>query len=130
MLAEGCQALQAQYKIMKAKFPDAHTSCVWRNEVWQNSFFADGRSKKKWPDSKHNRMIGGKPASTAMDIFRLNERGEAEFRNGYYKQIADYFKDQSSPIRWGGDWNGDGLANEKWRDPPHFEIEEFDGSEG
>lgn len=25
-------------------------------------------------------------------------------------------------IRWGGDWNGDGIYDEKFRDGPHYEL--------
>lgn len=128
MLAEGTQEIQNQYKIMKAKFPDAHVSCVWRGEAWQNSLLEEGKTRKKWPNSKHNRMVDGKPASNAMDVFRLNQSGEAEFRREYYKQIAEHFKSQGSPIRAGIDWNGDGIKNELWSDPPHFEIS--DGEQG
>lgn len=122
MLESGVKELQDWFYEIKVAFPDAHVSCVWRNESWQNALFEDGKSRKRWPDSKHNKMVGDKPASEAMDLFELNDHGEAEFRLGYYKQIAEWLKDQEAPIRCGVDWNGDGIDNEKWRDPPHFEI--------
>jgi len=128
MILSGTKELQDQWHLLKPQFPDAHMSCVFRSEVWQNSLFKEGKTKKRWPDSKHNKLIGDKPASKAMDLFRLNERGEAEFDYEYYREIAEFFKSEGAPIRWGGDWNGDGKRNELWYDYPHFEL--ADGEQG
>lgn len=102
---------------VKPQFPDAHISCAWRGQLDQDRAYLEGKSRLKFPKSKHNRISDGKPASLALDLFRLLPDGKAEFPPGFYFQIAEVVRENKVPIEWGGDWRAKGFT-----DMPHFEI--------
>lgn len=87
--------------------------CGYRNEIEQNIAFDAGRSKKRFPESKHNRM----PAR-AVDIapYPIDWEDIARFREMgmLIKGIAHA---RGIKIRWGGDW-------QKLKDYPHVELED------
>lgn len=86
---------------VKVKHPDAHISWGFRNEEEQTWAYNDGKSKAKWPESKHNRTDPtGIPRAEALDLFRLSLAGIALFPMSWYRQIADEI--QGDPIQWGG----------------------------
>lgn len=92
------------------EFPEAHLSWVWRDQVEQNLYFEQGKTKLKWPNSEHNRIKDGKPSSRAFDLFRLSSDGKAEFPTRFYFQVSEFLKRKEAPIIWGGSWKtfGDG----------------------
>lgn len=102
------------YRIQDA-FPDVHTCRVWCGKEEQDRLVKEKASLLKWPYSKHNAMKDGQPCSLAMDLFRLKEDGEADFRAGFYVQIANYLDDLGAPIAWGGSWK-------TFPDLDHFEL--------
>lgn len=102
------------------RVPFLHISDGWRDEVTQNEYYRQKKSMRRWPDSKHNRMKGGKPAAIAWDCFRLSPGGKAEFPNpdtdSFYKTIAVLLEGVGAPIVWAGTWKG------RFRESVHFEL--------
>jgi hypothetical protein len=114
---EGADPLIAHWFYeLKDQFPTAHISCAFRGKEEQDRMVLEKASLLKWPHSKHNVMVKGQPNARAIDLFSLNDEGEAEFRIGFYVQIANWLEDRESPISWGGRW--------RWSDPPHFELKD------
>lgn len=115
-LEEADPSLGTWFFIMRGEFPDLHISCSWRGKEDQTFYYMSGKSKLPWPKSKHNVTDEkGNPCARALDLFRINEQGKAEFKMAFYKAVYDFsifqgFKD----IEWGGNW--------KFKDGPHFEL--------
>ena len=90
-----------------------------RGRIRQNEAFDMGRSKVKWPDSRHNT----KP-SIAVDAapwpIDWNDRDRFHYFGGLVIGIA---RELWIPLYWGGDWNGDGqMRDNRFDDLPHFEL--------
>lgn len=85
--------------------------CGHRDKDAQNDAYNRGRSKVRWPNSRHNSS-----PSQAVDLAPspLDWDDEHAFR-----KLADAMKAEAKrqglAITWGGDWPG------AW-DQPHFEI--------
>lgn len=99
---------------------DCTIICGARSEADQNKAFLEGKSKQRWPTSKHNTF-----PSRAVDVapapIDWNDLERFVFFAGYVKCTADRL---GIRIRWGGDWNSDTRTkDEKFRDYPHFELE-------
>ena len=109
-LKEGHDDIQYWFSVVKVAFPTVHTSCVYRGKDAQDALVKEKKSLLKHPHSMHN-----KKPSEAMDLFRLTEDGKAEFRNGFYVQIANFLEDAGAPIDWGGEWRN-------FPDAPHFQM--------
>lgn len=97
-------------------FIDVHTSCVFRDEIQQNQAVGDGKSRLKWPFSKHNNLKKGQPYALAMDLFQIID-GVGKWSPGFFARIADYLHERSAPITWGGSWR-------HFADGPHFELDQ------
>ncbi len=99
-------------------------SCGFRNEADQNRSFASGASKKRWPNSEHNKL-----PSLAVDMEPLkrnkidwNDKVLFYYFAGYVKSVADMI---DIKIRWGGDWDSDkDFHDQTFNDLCHFELEE------
>lgn len=94
-----------------------------RGKEEQERTFAEGRSKKHWPDSPHNKF-----PSRAVDVspypVDFSEDRDALVRwyhfAGYVLGVASRL---GIRIRWGGDWNSnDVFTDQNFNDLPHFEI--------
>ena len=102
-----------------------HYDCtvVWghRGEADQNQFFAEGKSKVKYPDGKHNKL----PAEAIDLVPYINGRlawntNQCYHFAGYVKATADRL---GIPIRGGADWDGDTDINDQtFNDLTHFEL--------
>lgn len=103
------------FREIKKSFPDVHVSCTFRNKIDQDIAYQEGRSRLKWPNSKHNLMNGNTPCSRAFDLFMLRPDFVAEWRPAYFKEIADLLLMFNAPIVWGGAWK-------KFTDYPHFQL--------
>lgn len=95
--------------------------CGFRGPDEQEDAFRTGRSKVRWPNSKHNRR-----PSVAVDLapFPVDWTDTARFARlaGYIERIAH---EQGVKLRWGGDFDQDGrTVGEKFIDMPHLEIVE------
>lgn len=95
-----------------------------RGEARQNKLFAEGKTKVRFPNSKHNSL-----PSLAVDIAPLpidwnNRQRFAELA----AIVFDEAKKRNVRLRWGGDWNRNGdWRDETFLDMPHFEIDERGG---
>ncbi len=90
-----------------------------RREERQNVMFRTGKSKLKWPNSKHNQS-----PSLAVDIapypIDWNDFREFDYLAGLVIGIGHQM---GVEIRWGGDWNRNGaLSDNRFNDLPHFEL--------
>lgn len=125
------QRLQTCHVDMVTLFTEVvkHFDCTilegHRNEEKQNAAFAAGRSKLKYPKSKHNRL----PA-LAVDVvpYPINWQDTDRMRYfaGLVQGMAIMLKTQgrmTHNIRWGGDWDRDTQLNDNhFMDLPHFEL--------
>jgi len=100
---------------------DFSVLCGHRGEEEQNNHFQQGRSKLKYPQSKHNKF-----PSRAVDIapYPIDWKDLDRFSHlaGIIKGIAHM---KGIKVTWGGDWDNDGeLKDNKFNDLPHFQIED------
>lgn len=91
----------------------------FRSEAEQNKAYHAGKSKLKWPQSKHNQV-----PSRAVDVVPYpvdwNDRERFVYMAGIVKGIAS---EMGISIRWGGDWDSDNdLNDQSFHDLPHFEL--------
>src|SRR5262245_9456508 len=101
---------------------DFAVTCGHRNQVDQEKAFKEGKSKLRWPDSKHNQL-----PSKAVDIrpaspFTVDDwKDQLRFARviGFIESVA---LDLNIPIRLGLDFDGDGKTiDETFVDIPHIE---------
>lgn len=112
----------------------------FRKQAEQDEAFRVGRSKLRWPDSKHNhRDVLGDPCSLAVDLAPYLQPGwipwGSKEEHGhtiaqqlrYWDILAGVVLGAAEslhiPMRWGGDWNRNGiLVDQTFHDLPHFEL--------
>ena len=94
--------------------------CGFRNERDQNDAFERGFSKVKWPNGRHNKM-----PSQAVDLapYPINWSDIDRFK-ALAMVMLDEAKALGVKLRWGGDFNRNGLSDDKFGDMPHFEIDQ------
>ena len=97
---------------------------AWRSKDQQNFLFNAGKSKLRWPKSKHNTKNNLPGMVRAVDIVPYpidwNDRERFILLYGIIEGIASY---NNIAIRWGGAWKG--LANmqdNNFDDLPHIEL--------
>jgi len=121
-------------------FRDCTVLCGVRSKTEQDRLFNIGRSKKMWPNSKHNVEH---PADFAMAVdvapyFADNEPPviwpyAGQLKRDYAKECGLYYyfagyvfaiaDRMAIRIRWGGDWNGDGrYTDQSFDDLIHYEL--------
>jgi len=98
---------------------DCTILCGHRTEHEQNEAFHAGRSKLKFPESRHNSSPSG-----AVDVapwpIDWNDRERFYYFAGVVKGIAARM---DIPMRWGGDWDDDTRVHDQtFFDLPHFEL--------
>lgn len=84
--------------------------CGHRDELEQTKAFLSGKSKLKWPDSRHNST-----PSEAVDLvpFPVNWKDEAGFKK--LSELLEAIANQHGiKLTWGGNW--------PMRDLVHFEL--------
>lgn len=96
----------------------------WRDEAKQNELVSQGLSRTPWPNSKHNRMIEGKPRSAAIDVapWPIDWRNAKRFYHlvGIIRATA---RKLDLAIRCGLDWDGDfDLDDQTFFDLGHIEL--------
>jgi len=92
-----------------------------RGKERQDKAYADGKSKVKYPNGKHNQF-----PSVAVDVapypIDWSDRDRFHYFGGFVLGVA---KQKGLNIRWGGDWNMDTQTKDnKFDDLVHFEIKE------
>ncbi len=92
-----------------------------RGEARQKAMVAAGRSKLRWPGSKHNAL----PAR-AMDLVPWPVDWENALRFHILAGVVFAAAEiEAVSLRWGGDWDGDwSAADQAFHDLPHFELVE------
>lgn len=100
---------------------DCSVICGHRTEEDQGKAFDEGKSKLRFPNSKHNSY-----PSKAADVvpYPINWDDTDRFYHfaGFVQGVA---RSLGIGIRWGGDFDGDfNLHNEGFIDMPHFELVE------
>jgi peptidoglycan L-alanyl-D-glutamate endopeptidase CwlK len=92
---------------------DISVLCGHRGESEQNTAYNEGRSKLRFPKSKHNRL-----PSRAVDIaphpIDWNDIEGFKQMGWMIKGVAQA---KGIKIKWGGDWHN-------FKDYPHFELED------
>ncbi len=90
-----------------------------RPEEKQDEMFELGRSKLKWPKSKHNKEISNAVDSAPYPI-DWEDRERFLYFGGYVLGVA--FK-MNIGLRWGGDWDRDTqVKDNRFDDLVHFEL--------
>tara|TARA_R100001509_G_C4738285_1_gene172312 strand:- start:43 stop:423 length:381 start_codon:yes stop_codon:yes gene_type:complete len=88
-----------------------------RSEQRQEKLLKEGLTKTKF--SKH---IEGKAVDLAPYPIDWNDRDRFHYMGGMIRGIA---KQLNVPVRWGGDWDGDGETKDnQFDDLVHVEIKE------
>lgn len=97
--------------------------CGFRGEDAQTRAFAEGKSQKRWPDSKHNVY-----PSTACDIRPASPFVSKDWEDKVrFGRIVGFIEcvslDLGIGIRCGLDWNSDGRSiDERFPDLGHIEL--------
>lgn len=104
----------------------------WRGLAEQNSLFEAKASKKKFPNSRHNRtndpsVIDPHRLSDAIDFAPYIDGGINWNDTHIFALVAGCFlavaKDLGYTLRWGGDWDSDGTTTDQTlMDWGHIEI--------
>jgi peptidoglycan L-alanyl-D-glutamate endopeptidase CwlK len=118
-LLRGCDDRLTLIFVNAIHWTDIKIISGFRGEIVQNRLYAEGKSKKMYPGSKHNHY-----PSLAVDWapypIDWHDTERFVFAAGRIFQIAD---ELGIKIRWGGDWDSDGhQADEKFRDYGHIEL--------
>ena len=90
-----------------------------RTQAAQDEAFASGKSKKQWPDSKHNKL-----PSIAVDVapWPIDWTDHLAFAR-LYGRIEQAAAARGIHIRWGGDWDGDQSSRDQsFMDIGHLEL--------
>ena len=109
-------------KVLELEIFDFGITCGYRGQDAQNQLYFEGRSRVKWPDSKHN-----KDPSEAID-FVLYINGEVNWddTNAWYMAIGVFRAVAimlDIEIRAGGDWSGDfSTQDQTFFDLTHIEL--------
>lgn len=98
---------------------DCMVLCGHRDKTEQDTAFASGASKLKWPASKHNST-----PSKAVDVlpYPINwaDTQRITYFAGYVMATA---LSLGVKLRWGGDWDKDtDLKDNTFDDLAHFEL--------
>ena len=99
---------------------DCTILCGHRGKEMQNALFREGKSKVKWPKSKHNIA----PLSSAVDVapypIDWGDLNRFRYFAGYVLGIAHSL---GIRLRWGGDWDSDTeVKDNRFNDLGHFEV--------
>lgn len=91
----------------------------FRSQMEQDKAFKEGKSKKRWPMSRHNQH-----PSMAVDVvpYPIDWEDQERFfyMAGLFMAIANFM---GINIRFGGDWDMDtDFRDQRFFDLPHFEI--------
>ena len=92
-----------------------------RDQIKQNKYYEEGKSKVKYPKGRHNKY-----PSLAVDVapypIDWADRERFHLFAGFVLGIA---KAMGITLRWGGDWDQDWTVKDnKFDDFPHFELKE------
>lgn len=98
--------------------------CGHRDQHDQDLAFAQGFSKVKFPNSKHNKSVYPGYRSDAVDLcpYPIDWNDDRKFID-IYQAMREASTELNIKVRFGADFNGDGnLTNDKFSDKPHYEL--------
>ena len=110
-LATAHKTLQSWYRRHKVRNPNSHISWAYRGKDDQEQFFKEGKTRCHFPDSPHNHLDEkSQPESLALDLFQIDEDGNARFSPKWYAKVNAENEADKEPIIWGGTFKsiGDG----------------------
>ena len=123
--------MQCEPALQKVINRAAHTGLVdfgvttgHRSEEEQNRLYQNGKSKVRYPDSKHN----SKPSKAADLAVWLPRKGEYSWEEPHYAFLAGVVMacaaELGISIRWGGNWDQDleVITDQDFDDLAHFEL--------
>lgn len=93
-----------------------------RDQATQDKYFAEGTTKLKWPDGKHNKVPSLAVDATPYPV-NLRDNNRICYFAGVVCGMA---QSMGLKIRWGGDFDRDTLVFEKrtFIDAFHFELDD------
>ncbi len=101
------------------KHYDCTVICGHRSMEDQEEAFRGGKSKKRYPSSKHN-LIPAMAVDVVPYPVDWNDFNRFYHFGGFVLAIA---RIKNIPVRWGGDFNQNGnLKDDKFIDMPHWEL--------
>jgi len=106
---------------------DFGVSCGVRTKEEQNKAYSEGRSKLKWPKSKHN-VINLDRLSNAVDVYIYIKGKGISYHQGHCCILAGLVLGEAArrgiKMRWGGNWDMDSepLTDQRFQDLVHFEL--------
>ena len=114
--------LQRLMTTVRDEVADISLITGYRGREEQNQKFAEGKSKVRFPDGKHNQS-----PSKAVDFqpYPLPKRKEKLWASLAYiaGRAIEIGKQRGMSIRWGGDWDRDGdLTDQTFDDLYHLEV--------
>lgn len=107
---------------------DCSIICGHRNKIEQDLAYKLEKSQVKWPDGMHNFI-----PSLAVDSVPYHDKKphihwkDIDEMEAYKRLVFDCAKKRGYKLRWGADWNANGIRvdkdpNERLLDGPHFEL--------
>ena len=100
---------------VKPSFPDAHISWSYRGKEDQEKAYSEGKTKLRFPNSPHNKMLLDKPYAHALDLFEIDDTYQAKFNPKFYFDVNELVRFHNDPIKWGGTFK-------TLSDKDHFEL--------
>jgi hypothetical protein len=126
-------SLGAWFRKVKAKYPNVHVSWGFRNMAEQEEMYRAGRELKsgvwvvvdqrkvltnaRFGQSPHNHMEGNKPMSQAVDLFLIDEDGEARWPKPFFSKLAA--EELEPGMVWGGTFK-----SMRGGDADHYQLNE------
>lgn len=101
---------------VKKRYPNVHVSWGFRDAQAQEQAFLDKKTNCHFPKSPHNNMKDGKPYSLALDLFMIDEDGQAKFPPLWYAKLNAENENTGEPLLWGGVWK-------KLGDSDHYQVD-------
>lgn len=109
---------------------DISILCGHRNEIAQDLAYKQGNSLVRWPDSNHNTF-----PSTAIDAAPYHAQkphihwDDIDEMEALKRLVFICAEKRGISIRWGADWDRDGVRvdkdpDERLLDGPHYELME------
>lgn len=106
------------------KYYDCSILCGHRTKEEQEKVYNEGRSKVRWPNSKHNanpsKAVDAVPWFSNEPHIRWHDKAKFYEFGGFVQGVA---ATMGIKIRWGGNWDSDDeLHDQSFFDLPHFEL--------
>jgi hypothetical protein len=112
--------LRKYWDAVKDEFPEAHISWTYRNSDEQLQCYKEGKTELLYPKSAHNTTVDGVPHARAMDLFRINPDGQAEWKKSFFAAVASFLEKGDASVEWAGTWKS--AKGKRLGDFDHFQL--------